>query len=49
MFQTRMLPIAELDELQVELESLKRLQAETTAEFNALLPTILDRAFSGAL
>jgi hypothetical protein len=27
--------------------ALKQLQAETTAELNALLPSILDRAFKG--
>jgi hypothetical protein len=29
--------------------ALKRLQAETTAELDALLPAILDRAFTGQL
>ena len=32
-----------------KLDSLKRLQAETTAELDALLPAILDRAFKGEL
>jgi hypothetical protein len=32
-----------------ELESLKRLQAETAIELDALLPSILDRAFKGEL
>jgi type I restriction enzyme S subunit len=41
--------VAELDALQVEVEALKRLQAETAAELEALLPSILDRAFAGAL
>jgi hypothetical protein len=31
------------------LDALKRLQAETSAELDALLPSILDRAFSGML
>jgi type I restriction enzyme, S subunit len=37
--------VAELDPLQAEVESLKRLQAETAAGLDALLPSILDRAF----
>ena len=32
-----------------ELDALKRLQAETAAELDALLPIILDRAFEGEL
>ena len=32
-----------------ELDVLKRLEAETAAEQNALLPAILDRAFNGEL
>jgi type I restriction enzyme S subunit len=32
-----------------QLESIKRLQAETAAELDALLPSILDRAFRGEL
>ena len=32
-----------------ELEMLKRLQAETAAELDALLPALLDRAFKGEL
>ena len=35
--------------LSVEVNALKRLQAETTAEFDALLPAILDRAFKAEL
>ena len=35
--------------LQVEVDGLKRLQAETAAELDALLPAILDRAFKGEL
>ena len=34
---------------QPELDTLKRLQAETAAELDALLPSILDRAFRGEL
>lgn len=41
--------VAELDVLQAEVDSLKRLQAETAAELDALLPSILDRAFRGEL
>ena len=41
--------VAELDALQAEVDALKRLQAETAAELDALLPTILDRAFKGKL
>ncbi len=41
--------VAELDALQAELATLKRLQTETAAELDALLPTILDRAFKGEL
>jgi type I restriction enzyme, S subunit len=33
----------------IRLNALKRLQAETAAELNALLPAILDRAFKGEL
>jgi hypothetical protein len=41
--------VAELDELQAEVDALKRLQAETAAELNALLRSILDQAFRGEL
>jgi len=41
--------LAELDALQTEVDALKRLQAETAAEVDALLPAILDRAFKGEL
>ena len=41
--------VAELDALQAKVDELKRLQAETAAELDALLPSILDRAFKGAL
>lgn len=39
--------MAELDALQAEVDVLKRLQAETATELDALLPAILDRAFKG--
>jgi len=41
--------VSELDALQAEVDGLKRLQAETAAELDALLPAILDRAFKGEL
>jgi type I restriction enzyme S subunit len=41
--------VAELDALQAEVDALKRLKAETAAELDALLPSILDRAFRGGL
>ena len=41
--------VAELGALQAEVDALKRLQAETAAELDALLPAILDKAFKGEL
>ena len=41
--------VAELDALRTEVDALKRLQAETAAELDAMLPAILDRAFKGEL
>lgn len=38
-----------LAEVQAEVDCVKRLQAETAAELEALLPAILDRAFKGEL
>jgi type I restriction enzyme, S subunit len=35
--------------VQMKLDTLKQLQGETAAELDALLPSILDRAFAGAL
>jgi len=35
--------------LQAEVDALKRLQAETAAELDALLPSILDKSFKGEL
>jgi hypothetical protein len=32
-----------------EVDALKRLQAETAAELDALLPAVLDKAFKGEL
>jgi type I restriction enzyme S subunit len=41
--------VAEFDALQAQVDALKRLQAETAAELDVLLPAILDRAFKGEL
>lgn len=41
--------MALLDNLQAKVDTLKRLQVETAAELDALLPSILDRAFRGEL
>lgn len=41
--------VAELDDLQSEADKLKRLQTESAAELDALMPAILDRAFKGEL
>ena len=41
--------MSEFDRLGVELDALKRLQGETGAELDALVPAILDRAFKGDL
>lgn len=41
--------VANLDALQVEVDVLKHLQAETVAELDALQPAVLDRAFKGEL
>ena len=41
--------VAELDALQAQVDELKYLQAESAAELDALLPSILDRAFKGEL
>jgi type I restriction enzyme S subunit len=41
--------VAELDALQTEVDALKCLQAETATVLDALLPSILDRAFRGEL
>jgi len=41
--------VAYLDDLQAKVEQLKTLQAQTAAELDALLPSILDRAFRGEL
>jgi type I restriction enzyme S subunit len=41
--------VAELDTLQAEVDRLKRLQSDTAAELEALLPSVLERAFRGEL
>ena len=41
--------VAYLDDLQAKVDSLKQLQAKTAAELDALLPSVLDRAFKGKL
>jgi type I restriction enzyme, S subunit len=41
--------IAEIDALRGKVDELKRIQAETVAELNSLLPSILDKAFKGDL
>jgi len=41
--------VAELEPLQAKAGRLRKLQAETTAELDALLPSILDNAFNGKL
>ena len=53
-FQQRPLPehrriVAYLDDLQAKVDALKALQAQTAAELDALLPSVLDRAFKGEL
>ncbi|MEG4807476.1 restriction endonuclease subunit S [Microcoleus sp. F8-D3] len=41
--------VAYLDDLQTKVDALKRLQTETAAELDALVPSILDKAFKGEL
>jgi type I restriction enzyme, S subunit len=41
--------VAYLDDLQAKVDDLRRLQAESAAEVDALLPSVLDRAFKGEL
>lgn len=41
--------VAQLDALQAQVDGLKRLQSETAAELDALLPSMLNRAFKGEL
>ena len=39
----------QLRQVKAKVDALKRLQAETAAEIDALLPSILDKAFKGEL
>jgi len=41
--------VSYLDNVQAKVDALTRLQAETAAELDALLPAVLDRAFRGEL
>ena len=41
--------VAYLDDLQARVGTLKKLQAEIAADLDALLPSILDKAFKGEL
>jgi type I restriction enzyme S subunit len=41
--------VAELDALQAEVDVLKRLQTESASELEALMPSVLDKAFKGEL
>ncbi|MGA2034206.1 MAG: hypothetical protein ABSG68_18330 [Thermoguttaceae bacterium] len=41
--------MAYLDELQAKVDCLKAVQAQTAAELDALLPSVLDKAFKGEL
>lgn len=41
--------VSYLDDLQAKVDAVKRLQTETQVELDALLPSVLDRAFRGEL
>jgi len=41
--------VACLDEVYAQVDAVKRLQLDTAAELDALLPSILDRAFKGEM
>jgi len=41
--------VAYLDNLHAKVDTLKRIQAQTAAELDALMPSILDKAFKGEL
>ncbi len=41
--------VAYLDDLHAKVDALKQLQAETQAELDALMPSVLDKAFRGEL
>ena len=41
--------VAYLDDLQTRVDKIKRFQAETAAELDAMLPAVLDKVFYGEL
>ncbi len=41
--------VAYLDALQAKVDALRRLQEETGAELDALMPAVLDKAFKGEM
>jgi type I restriction enzyme S subunit len=41
--------VAYLDELQTKIDTMKQLREEAIKELDALLPSILDKAFKGEL
>jgi type I restriction enzyme S subunit len=41
--------VAYLDDLEAKVNATKRMQAITAAELDALLPSVLDKAFGGRL
>jgi type I restriction enzyme, S subunit len=41
--------IVYLDDLQMKVDAVKQQQSQTSAELDALLPSILDKAFKGEL
>jgi type I restriction enzyme, S subunit len=41
--------VSELDALQARVDAMRHLQADATAELDALLPSVLDKAFKGEL
>lgn len=41
--------VVHLDALQARVDALKRMQAESSAELDALLPSVLDKAFRSEL
>jgi type I restriction enzyme S subunit len=41
--------VAYLDGLKAKVDALKQLQSQTRAEIDALLPSVLDKAFKGEL
>jgi len=49
MIGNQSLIMAYLDSVQARLASLRELQSETQEELDALLPSVLDRAFKGEL